>query len=480
MSERRSCPLVVELDGTLSKIDSVGEGIVSALLRRPSDFLGLLASFFRDRRTVAEHVTRLGYVDAESLPIRRDFLDYLERERANGREVHLATSAMQPVADAVAARLGIFSSARGSENGVELRGDAKLHHLKQRFPDGFTYAGGGDDDVAVWRGAASIVVVGASPTTRRTAERLGPPIEREFPAPRRSLRDWIRALRLHQWSKNALLFVPLLLAHLYGDLAALERVVAGFLALGCVASGTYLINDLSDLKADRAHPTKRFRLVARGDLSAPAALLLALGLMAAGLIGGVLLEPAFGALLVLYVAMTLAYSLHLKTVPIFDAFLLGGLYTLRVVMGSILAHVTNSPWLLSFTMFSFFSLSMAKRHLEIVRAAEAGLTGGRKIAGRGYFLSDAPMTLAFGVSASLCSILILFFYVTNDAYSTRSYTHPHWLWLIGIWVFLWFARIWLLTHRGELNDDPVLFAVRDPWSYVLGLLAAGTFVMAVL
>lgn len=478
MSERWSSPLVVELDGTLSKANSTAEAMVMALLRRPSDFFGILAAFAKGRRAVAEHLTRLGYVDAESLPLRRDFLDYLQRERANGRELHLAASAMQPVADAVAARLGIFGSARGSENGVELRGDAKLHHLQQRFPDGFSYAGGGADDIPVWRGATSIVTVGASPATQRTAARLGPPIEREFPPARRSLRDWIRALRLHQWSKNLLLFVPLLLAHKYGDLAAFMQVAAAFVAFGCVASGTYLINDLSDLKADRAHPTKRFRLVARGDLGAMPALLLALVLIAGGLIGGAVLGLGFAGLLVLYVAMTLAYSLHLKTVPIFDAFLLGSLYTLRILMGSVVIHVTNSPWLLSFTMFSFFSLSLAKRHLEIARATEAGVTG--KLPGRGYVASDAPLTLSFGVSASLCAILILFFYVTNDAYSTNLYAHPHWLWLIGVWVFLWFARIWLLTHRGELNDDPVLFAVRDPLSYVLGLLVAGTFVMAVL
>jgi len=479
LSERWSCPLVVELDGTLSKANSTAEAMVMALLRRPSDFFAILAAFAKGRRAVAERLTRLGYVDAESLPLRRDFLDYLERERASGRELHLAASAMQPVADAVAARLGIFGSARGSENGVDLRGDAKLHHLQQRFPNGFSYAGGGEDDIPVWRGATSIVTVGASPATQRSAERLGPPIEREFPPARRSLRDWIRALRLHQWSKNLLLFVPLLLAHKYGDLAAFMQVAAGFIAFGCVASGTYLINDLSDLKADRAHPTKRFRLVARGDLGAMPALLLALALIVGGLIGGAMLGLGFAGLLVLYLAMTLAYSLHLKTVPIFDAFLLGSLYTIRILMGSVVIHVTNSPWLLSFSMFSFFSLSLAKRHLEIVRATEAGVGGG-KLPGRGYVTSDAPLTLSFGVSASLCAILILFFYVTNDAYSTNLYAHPHWLWLIGVWVFLWFARIWLLTHRGELNDDPVLFAVRDPLSYVLGLLVAGTFVMAVL
>ena len=466
MSERWSSPLVVDLDGTLSKINSRGEGIVSALLRRPIEFL-------RYQRT------RPAGVNGATLPLRRDFLEYLERERASGRELHLATSAAQPVADAVAARLGIFATASGSENGKELSGESKLRYLQQRFPDGFAYAGSGSDNIAVWQGAGSIVLVGASPATRRTAERLGPPIEREFPAVARSLRDWIRALRLHQWSKNLLLFVPFLLSHSYRDLTALGLVVGGFLALGCVASGTYLINDLSDLEADRAHPTKRFRLIARGDLGALQALLLALGLIAGGLIGAAFLGGAFCGLLILYIVMTLSYSLYLKTVPILDAFLLGSLYALRVLMGCILIQVATSPWLLSFTMFTFFSLSMAKRHVEIIRAQAAGAADGR-IGGRGYLITDAPLTLAFGVSASLCAILILFLYVTNDAYPIGAYAHPYWLWLIGVWVFLWFARVWLLTHRGELNDDPVLFAVRDRWSYVLGALAAATFVLAVL
>jgi 4-hydroxybenzoate polyprenyltransferase len=466
LSERWSSPLVVDLDGTLSKIDRRGEGIVSALLRRPIEFL-------------RHQPTRPEAVNGATLPLRRDFLEYLERERASGRELHLATSAAQPVADAVAARLGIFATAFGSANGNELSGESKLRYLQQRFPDGFAYAGSGGDNIAVWQGAGSIVLVGASPATRRTAERLGPPIEREFPGSARSLKDWIRALRLHQWSKNLLLFVPFLLSHSYRDLTALGLVVGGFLALGCVASGTYLINDLSDLEADRAHPTKRFRLIARGDLGALQALLLAFGLIAGGLIGAALLGWAFCGLLVLYIVMTLAYSLHLKTVPLFDAFLLASLYMLRILMGSIIIQVATSPWLLSFTMFSFFSLSMAKRHVEIIRAQAAGATNDR-IGGRGYLVTDAPLTLAFGVAASLCAILILFLYVTNDAYPIGAYAHPYWLWLIGVWVFLWFARIWLLTHRGELDDDPVLFAVRDRWSYVLGALAAATVVMAVL
>ena len=302
MSERWSSPLVVNLDGTLSKIDSLGEEFVSALLRRPLEFLRALPAIVSGRVAAVEP---LKAANGATLPIRQDFLEYLERERASGRELHLATSATQPVADAVAARLGIFASACGSRNGQALSGEARLRHFQQRFPEGFAYAGSGDDDVAVWRGAGSIVLVGASPSTRRTAEGLGLPIEREFPPTGRSPRDWIRALRLHQWSKNLLLFVPFLLSHSYRDPAALGLVVGGFLALGCIASGTYLINDLSDLEADRAHPTKRFRLVARGDLGAVQAFVLALGLIAVGLVGGALLGQAFCGLLVLYIAMTL-------------------------------------------------------------------------------------------------------------------------------------------------------------------------------
>lgn len=477
MSEPLSCPLVVELDGALSKIDSIREGVALAVVRRPLQFLGALTAFLGGRPAPAEPLAGLQEVDAATLPIRRDFLDYLAQERACGRELHLTTSSPQATADAVAARLGLFGSASGSRNGIPLTPEAKLRELQQRFPGGFAYAGARSDDLAVWRGAKSIVLVGVSPSTRQAAGQLGLPIEHEFARSRRSLRDWVRALRLHQWSKNLLLFVPLLLAHHYGDVLALARVVAGFVLLGCVASGTYLINDLSDLKADRGHTTKSFRLVARGDLGASAALALALGLICAGVVGAALLDLSFCGLLLVYLATTMCYSLHLKTVPVLDAFVLATLYTLRVLMGGAVIHVSHSPWLLSFTMFTFFSLSMAKRHLEIVRSPS---TGDGRIAGRGYLVGDAPLTLAFGVSSSLCAVLILILYVANEAYSVRAYPHPEWLWVIGAWVFLWFARIWLLTHRGELNDDPVLFAIRDRWSYVLGALAAATFVAAVL
>ena len=192
-----------------------------------------------------------------------------------------------------------------------------------------------------------------------------------------------------------------------------------------------------------------------------------------------MIRPEFAAVVGLYVCVTLAYSMHLKTVPMLDVFVLGLLYTLRILMGMVLIQSAPSPWLLSFSMFFFFSLSMAKRHVEIVRAALAGQRD-ELIKGRGYKASDAPLSLSFGVASSLAAILILFLYVVNEAYPIGSYRHPQWLWIIGFLIFMWTSRIWLLSHRGELDDDPVAFAVKDPASLFIGLLALATFAAAVL
>ena len=257
MNERLLSPLVVDLDGTLCRTDSLGEALALVFLRRPWSFLVTLLVLLKGRLALKERLVRLGYINSATLPIREDFLEYLKSERSKGRELHLATASTQAVADAVAARLEIFSCVSGSGNGVNLKGKRKLDHLQRRFPNGFAYAGNGNSDVAVWRGASSIILVGATPATRRAAARLGAPIEREFPPDQVNLRNWLKAIQIHQWSKNLLLFVPLMLAHRYGDIDAILLLLSGFAALGCVASGTYLINDLNDLEADRSHPTKR-------------------------------------------------------------------------------------------------------------------------------------------------------------------------------------------------------------------------------
>jgi 4-hydroxybenzoate polyprenyltransferase len=481
-------PLVVDLDGTLNRTDSLVEALIGVGLRRPSALPGTIMALLQGRPALKDHVAKLGFYSGEVLPLRPELLSWLEAEKGSGRELHLATAADQTVADTVAKRVGLFTSAIGSCNGVNLKGRNKLAALKAKFPDGFAYAGNDRADLEVWPGASSMVLVGVDASTRRKALRFGLPVEREFPKDDVSLKTWLKAGRLHQWSKNILLFVPLLLAHKYADVSAIVTVALGFSALGCVASGTYLINDLSDLDADRVHKTKRNRPLASGAISAASGFAAAVILIVGGLSAAYMVRPAFAAAVGVYVGVTLAYSMHLKKLAMLDVFVLGVLYTLRIFMGMVLIKAAPSPWLLSFAMFFFFSLSMAKRHVEIVRAAETGLTGGDKtggqtegfIKGRGYKASDAPLSLSFGVASSLAAILVLFLYVVHEAFPAGAYRHPQWLWIIGFLVFLWTSRIWLLSHRGELDDDPVAFAVKDGPSLLIGLLVLGTFALAVL
>ena len=479
VADRTSLPLVVDLDGTLIKTDSLVESLVASLLRKPLSIFSTALALMRGRWAMKSRLAELGLSRAETIPVREDLLAYLKAEKDAGREIHLASAADQSVANTIAERIGIFTSAEGSKDGVNLKGEHKLARLKARFPGGFAYAGNGRSDLHVWKEASSVILVAASRTTRRAALQLGAPIEREFPGEDISLAEWLRAIRLHQWAKNLLLFVPLVLGHRVADAEALLSVTLGFIAMGLVASGTYLLNDLSDLEADRIHETKRNRPIASGIIGAGTALVTAAVLIGAGLVGAVVLSVPFAGLIALYIAMTTAYSLYFKKVPMFDVFVLGTLYTLRLFMGMVLVDAPPSPWLLVFALFFFFSLSMAKRHVEIIKAAHV-LPADELIKGRGYKPSDAPLTLVFGVAANLAAILILFLYIVNDAYPVDAYRNPGWLWLIGFFVFLWSSRIWLLSHRAELDDDPVAFAIKDPVSWLLGLLVLGLFALAVL
>lgn len=474
----RNFPLVVDLDGTLAKVDGLVDAVVTIALRRPKYVSGALGALFTERYAFKEHLAQVGAYSPETTPLREDLVAYLTEQRAAGREIHLVTASPQAVADKIAARLGIFTTVMGSRDGINLKGEAKARSLCQRFSEGFSYAGNDHSDLAVWRHARSIVTVAALAGVQRAAEQLGVPIERVFPAERQSLRNWLRLMRVHQWSKNVLMFVPLLLAHRYDDLEAIFRVVIGFLVMGLVASATYIVNDLSDLEADRLHATKRRRPLAAAEISSSAGALFAAVIGLVGLIGAFMLDGRFAFVLVMYVVLTLSYSVRLKVIALLDAFVLGLLYMTRIVMGVVLIGVAASPWLLTFSLFFFFSLSMAKRHVEIIRAAERAHVG--RIKGRGYEASDAPLTLALGISASLAAVLLLFLYVVNDAYPVDFYKHPQWLWAIGPLVFLWTSRIWLKSHRGKLDDDPVTFAISDPPSWLIGATVATAFALAVL
>jgi len=289
------------------------------------------------------------------------------------------------------------------------------------------------------------------------------------------VRPLLKSLRLHQWVKNLVIFIPLVLAGKFQSLEAWTACIIGFIAFGILASATYILNDLRDIRFDRLHWSKWARPLANGDLPVVPALS-AIGLGAA-LSLAIAASVDLGAVVILlfYGALTLAYSFSLKRVPVLDVFILAALFTLRLVFGIYLAKVVASPWLLVFSMFIFMSLSLGKRYTEVVRAVALGR---ERIHGRGYFTTDGPLLFGLGISTGVGAVLIMILYLLHEAFSAGFYKSPVLLWALPGVLFLWLGRYWLLAGRGQLDDDPVEFAIKDRFSLGLGAAMAAIFVCA--
>ncbi|MBL8551689.1 MAG: UbiA family prenyltransferase [Hyphomonadaceae bacterium] len=452
-------PLAVDMDHTLLKTDLLMEGVAAALLHRPLRFLAALPTIFLGRPAFKRAIAKAAPVDAETLPMREDVLDFLRGENARGREIHLYTAADAKAAQAVARRIGMFASVEGSEGRRNLKGRAKRDALRARFPNGFAYAGDSRADLPIWRAASSAVLVGVGASIARAVGKHGTPIEATLPSHRGLPDAWPRALRMHQWVKNLLLFAPLLLAQKFWDTHAVLQTICGVGLLCLAASAGYVFNDLADLAHDRRHPTKRLRPLAAGEVSIGESLLFAPTAMALALVLGFALDPGFGIALAIYLGANFLYTAGLKKLGFLDVFILGGFYTLRLVMGAETAMVEHSQWLLTFSMFFFISLSLAKRHVELMRLMERD---GVRAQGRGYRAEDWPLTLTFGAASGVAAVLILVLYLVNEAFPAALYDWPMWLWTSPAVASLVIGRIWVKAHRKELDDDPVVFGMRDP------------------
>lgn len=466
-------PLVVDMDGFLVRADLSAEAVVNELEGTVSRMTRAIrgGSSTITPEKFAEYARR--GVDVSGLPLQHDLVDFISASAETGREIHLVTSASQEIADAVAARIGGFASATGSATVRTMTNADKLVLATTRCPDGFAYAGRVPQLIAA---AQSVVIAKADAAAGRSVVARGGTVEMEIEAPSAGVRTWLKALRCHQWSKNALVFVPLVLGHAYFDAEAVMQCVAGFLMLSVLASGTYLVNDILDLDSDRRHPTKRNRPLAKGDIPLSAAMAVAGLAIVGSLTAAFLLSPMFFLCLAGYLGTTLAYSAYLKRILLVDVFVLAVLFTSRIAMGIVLAGVAASPWLLTFTMFFFLSLSLAKRHVEVVNAGQAGTV---KIPGRDYLATDLPLTVALGVGSNAVAMLVLFLYLTNEAMPAGFYRQPYWLWGAAFIVLLWSLRIWGLSHRGKLDADPVAFAIRDRTSIALGAVVACVFWLSI-
>lgn len=467
-----SKPLIVDLDRTLLLTDSLHEQLIRGLFANPVGLFLCFLSLFRGRAAFKASLAAKLPLNVETFPLRESFLLWLKKRRDDGLELHLCTGAHQSVANKIADRIGLFTSVVGSE-AVNLKGRSKAEHLVRMFPDGFVYAGDSRADLVVWQYADGIVLVSANASVDRAARALGKPIEASFPAETYGIKDWISAVRVHHWSKNIFIFVPLLLGHDWSNSGAVLTVLLGFFVLLLLISSTYLINDLADLSSDRAHWSKHHRPIASGRISIFAAFSTGVGGIIVALLLGFLIATTFGVALTCYLTLTLAYSFGLKQVPLLDTFIIAFLFTLRLIMGTALADQRYSEWLLAFSMFFFFSLATAKRHTELLRTFEKG-----GVSARGYRAEDTIVTALFGISTGVSSLIILALYFAEGSFQRALYHRPAFLWVMPILVGILVGRVWLLAQRGEMRDDPVSFVLRDRTMLGLGLVAAIAFVLA--
>lgn len=463
-----SLPLCVDLDGTLVRTDTLVEGMVALA---GSLRLGtLLGGFLGGRAALKARVAAAAPVDPALLPYNETLLDYLRAQRAAGRRIVLATAANEATAHAIAGHLGLFDEVIASSATRNLKGSAKAMALVERFGrGGFAYAGDARADLRVWESAGAAVLVDVAPGVAR-AVRV--PVERRIATRPALAPTLLRAMRPHQWVKNLLVFVPILTANAITDGASWIGGLLAFSAFCAAASGVYLVNDLLDLAADRAHPSKRRRPFAAG--AAPLGWGIGLGAALLALAGGLGWATGFLLVLATYGATSMAYSLWLKRLPLVDVFTLAGLYTIRIFGGGEATGHTLSLWLLGFASFLFLSLALVKRVAEL---RESSQPPGRTVAGRGYGPDDLAMLQLFGVASSFSAALVLALYVQSEAGSGR-FAQPGLLWGIVPLVLLWNCRIWLSTARGYMHHDPILYAVRDRVTWVISLAVVAVMLAA--
>jgi 4-hydroxybenzoate polyprenyltransferase len=466
--------LVVDLDGTLILTDLLLESANKYLTEHPFQFFKPLLWLLDGKIKLKTELAQLVNLDVSTLPYNLDLIDWLKLQKNQGRRLVLATASHKVLADQVARHLNIFDEVLATEGDVNLKAAAKTDALVARFGEGgFDYVGNDWPDLQVWAKAHTAHVVGASSALLarvRSLGNLGKVWSTNVPSTWLSI---LKAMRMHQWLKNLLVFVPLLAAHKYTELDRDALALMAFIVFSLTASCVYLLNDLIDLQVDRQHLRKRDRPFASGTLGLlkgwamwPTLLMFAVALSVS------FMPTLFTVSLGVYFVLTIAYSLRLKSMVVVDVMTLAGLYTLRIIAGAAAIGVAVSFWLLLFSMFIFLSLALIKRYSELKIARDAAKQG--SLPGRGYVPDDLEMVSSLGGSSGFIAVLVLALYI-QDAQTARMYVTPQLIWLVCPALLFWIARAWLIAHRGRMNDDPIVFAIKDKVSW-----GVGTFLLVVL
>lgn len=470
-----SLPLFVDLDGTLVNTDLLVESFLVMLKNHPLDLFKVPLWLLRGKACLKEQIALRASVPPEVLPYNRELLAFLREENRRGRSLYLATASNTRLAQAVADHLGIFSGVLASDSNVNLSGTRKLAAIQRICPGEFAYAGNDHVDIPIWNAAGGAIIVNA-PLSIEDQVSNTTAVEAVFSRSSAKLKPLIKAMRPHQWLKNLLVFLPLLPIATSASASMLGAAGLAFIAFSLCASSVYLVNDLSDLAADRAHPRKCRRPFASGAAAALHGILLAPMLLSGAVLFSLFLPLPFLAVLLIYWVFTNAYTFVLKRYAMIDVLTLAGLYTLRVIGGAAAIAVIPSFWILAFSMFVFLSLALAKRYVEL-QAMDA--LNRPSAAGRGYQVPDLQLVQQMGVTSGYLSVLVMALYINSPEIIGR-YGHGKLLWGLGPLLMLWISRIWFKATRGELNDDPLVFALKDKLSRIVLALAAVTALTALI
>ena len=467
-------PLVVDLDGTLIRTDLLVESASQFLIQHPFQLFRPLLWLLKSKSVLKTELAQRVHLDVSSLPYNLDVIEWLQMQKRQGCRLVLATASHRVLAEQVAQHLHLFDEVLATEGDTNLKATAKMDALVARYGEGgYDYVGNDWPDLKVWAKAHTAHVVGASAalmTSAKAQGNLGEVWPNNAPS---SLVSLLKAMRLHQWMKNLLVFVPLMAAHQYGDAKRDVLALIAFMVFSLTASSVYLLNDLVDVQDDRHHPRKRNRPFASGALSLITGWALwPLLLLVAAVLSVVFMPILFTVSLGVYFVLTVAYSLLLKQMAVVDVLTLAALYTLRIIAGAAAVAVAVSFWLLLFSMFIFLSLALIKRYSELKVARDAGKSGALR--GRGYEPDDLELVSSLGGSSGLIAVLVLALYI-QDGQAAHLYATPQLIWLACPVMLFWISRAWLIAHRGRMHDDPIVFTLKDKMSW-----GVGAFMVAVL
>jgi 4-hydroxybenzoate polyprenyltransferase len=467
-------PLCVDLDRTFTHTDLLIESFLMLVKKNPLYVFFCFRWLLKGKAHLKSQIASRISMDVSTLPYNQALLDYLRQEKSQGRDLYLCTAAHWTLAQKVANHSGLFNGVLASSDAVNLSGANKAAALVEKFgANEFDYCGDAKVDIQVWTHARRAIVVGNKRIASAAAKVNDNIVFLEREGAR--LRLIAREMRVYQWVKNLLIFVPLLASHRFTDVNSIFAAMLGFASFCLCASAVYVLNDLLDLDADRRHVRKRNRPFASGQLPASLGIGLSAALLLASAVLALGLPPKFALVLTGYFVVTLAYSFALKRQILIDVFTLAALYTARIVAGGAADDIALSYWLILFSGLLFLSLAMVKRYTELDALVRNGKT---EAAGRGYLAQDVMILCAFGTASAYAAVLVLALYM-NSPEIKMLYQHEQPMWVLFGLLLYWISRVWMLAFRGQMNDDPIVFAIKDRTSLIVICLCVVSLMLAI-